>query len=162
MLKDILKGSFIGHPLHPLLVHLPIGFWLASLIFDIIAMAGGNAGLGTAALYLIGFGILGALLAAPAGLADFLDIPGGTQARRIALSHGLLNVLILGLYFLNFFMRGGFSPYKPITGAELALNCISIGLLLVSGYLGGTLVFHHGVGLKPEKSTPGDQIRRVA
>ncbi len=148
------------HPLHPVLVHLPIGFWIGSLIFDIIYMATGNSAMSLASIYLIGFGIAGAALAAPAGLAEFVDIPPNTLPKRIGLAHGSLNVLILALYVLNFFMRGGFYPSPTVTGTELILNVISIGLLVVSGYMGGLLVFQHGVGVRAESSR--DNIRRVA
>jgi uncharacterized membrane protein len=168
MIKNILQGRFMRHPLHPVLVHLPIGFWIASLIFDIIYTATGNTALSTASQYAIGIGIVGALLAAPAGWAELVDIPKATVTRRIALTHATLNIFVIALYVLNFFMRGGFrgGPIFAVTGTEVILNAISVGNLMVSGYLGGTLVYQHGVGIRPEHVAgarpSGEEFREVA
>src|SRR5437667_9812970 len=75
MLKDFLQGKWLGHPLHPALVHVPLGSFTAALLFDVLSRVGvgGNAMVQTS-FYCIAVGVIVALLAAPAGLADWLDI----------------------------------------------------------------------------------------
>jgi uncharacterized membrane protein len=141
------------HPIHPLLVHLPVGLWVGSLILDIFYRATGDGGFAAASFYAIGIGIVGAILAAAAGLVELVKIPRNTLPMRIGLTHASLNVVVLSLYVLSFFLRGDFQagPNLFVTIPQLVLNFISIGILGISGYLGGTLVYQHGIGLRPSE-----------
>src|SRR5947209_17910258 len=77
-----------GHPLHPILVTIPIGAWVTSLVLDIGSRASDqSAGLARSAYWAVGVGVAGALLAAAFGLLDLLTIPRGTKAFRVALTH---------------------------------------------------------------------------
>src|SRR4051794_1271042 len=89
--RSPLAGSY-GHPTHPIAVTIPIGAWVASLIFDIASHAADHgAAFSRGAFWLIGIGIVGALLAAATGFLDLLAIPSGTKAFRTALTHMTLN-----------------------------------------------------------------------
>src|SRR5687768_6289933 len=102
-----LAGPY-GHPFHPILVTVPIGAWVASLVFDIASKSvADGAALGRAAWWLIGLGILGAAAAAVFGLLDYLTIPGGTPAKRTATLHLVLNVATLALFASSFAIRRG-------------------------------------------------------
>src|SRR3954452_12970297 len=91
-----------GHPFHPILVTIPIGAWVGSLIFDIATRAGdGSSALTEASYWLIGIGILGALLAAIFGLMDLLRIPRATRALRTGLTHMALNLTVVALFIVN-------------------------------------------------------------
>ena len=105
MLKEFLQGRALNHPLHPLLVHLPVGLWVANLIFDIMYMSTGNPGYAVTAFYCLTLGIIGAVFAAITGIADYLEIESGTLPKRIATYHLLLNVFVVCLYVVNFFLR---------------------------------------------------------
>src|SRR3954454_620563 len=122
-----------GHPFHPILVTIPIGCWVGSLIFDIATRAGdGSRALTEASYWLIGIGILGALLAAVFGLMDLLRIPRGTRALRTGLTHMALNLTVVALFIVNFFWRhGGYYEDSRVRGGQLALSAIAIGLLLI-------------------------------
>src|SRR5215211_7773807 len=78
-----------GHPFHPILVTIPIGAWVSSLVFDIATRANsdGSRSLVDASYWLIGIGLLGALLAAVFGLLDLFTIPRGTRAFSFGLVH---------------------------------------------------------------------------
>ena len=82
-----------GHPFHPIFVTVPIGAWVCSLLFDIVSKAGADdaAALTTASYWLIGIGIVGAVLAAVFGLMDLMRLPRGTAALRWGLIHMTLN-----------------------------------------------------------------------
>src|SRR5919202_7002436 len=96
-LSPMLAGPY-GHPFHPILVTIPIGAWLCSLVFDIASRVGPRPGFADGARWLIAIGILGALAAATVGFLDFLGIPAGTKAYRTALTHMTLNVAVTVAY----------------------------------------------------------------
>src|SRR5688500_7066589 len=104
MFKALLQGKPFGHPLHPALVHFPIGLFVLSLALDIASYLklGTNDLLG-ASRYTIGLGLIMGLLAAAAGLADRSDIRRDHPARKTANVHMLLNLTALGLFAINFF-----------------------------------------------------------
>ena len=92
-------------PMHPLLVHLPVGLWVASLAFDVIYLATARSTFAVSSFYCIGAGIIGALLAAPFGLIDYLKIPPYTVPKKLATQHLMLNLTALAFYILNFVLR---------------------------------------------------------
>ncbi|MGZ3707741.1 MAG: DUF2231 domain-containing protein [Bdellovibrionota bacterium] len=158
MLKEILQGRFMRHPLHPLLVHLPVGLWICSLIMDIVFLTSGSASWATASFYTMGIGLAGVVLAVPAGLADYLDIPSNTRVKQIATTHMLMNFGVFALYVANLILRMG---SQIVTGPELLISLASVALLGVSGYFGGLLVYQYGIGHRPERREP-ETLRRVA
>jgi uncharacterized membrane protein len=144
-----------GHPFHPILVTIPIGAWVASLIFDIAGKANsaGARSLVDASYWLIAIGILGALVAALFGFMDLLTIPRRTRALRVGLSHMVLNLAIVGLFIGDFFWRhSDYTTAYQVTSGQLALSAVAIGLLLVSGWLGGMLAYRYGVRVADEVS----------
>src|SRR3954449_10227000 len=91
-----------GHPFHPLLVTVPIGAWISSLVFDIVShSANEKAVFAKGAYWLIVIGIVGAAVAALFGLLDLLTIPRGTQAFRNGLTHMTLNVIVLAIFAVS-------------------------------------------------------------
>src|SRR4051812_43054645 len=85
--SPVLAGPY-GHPFHPMLVTVPIGAWVCSLVLDVAShVADAGPALAVASRWLIGIGVLGALAAATVGFLDFFGIPSGTVAHRTALTH---------------------------------------------------------------------------
>ena len=161
MLKDFLQGRPFGHPLHPILVHLPIGLFLLSFIFDI---AGKFAGAGeraesfiVPAYYTMSAGVFFALLAAMPGLADFTSIRRDHPALRTAIWHMTLNVSVVVLYIVNLAIRR--RTHDPFAGrienTPLALSLVAIALLSISGYLGGKMVYDDGIGVGRHRRKKG-------
>ncbi len=137
-------ASIAGHPIHPMLVPIPIGLWIFSLVCDLIHAGGSsNPAWTTVALYTIGGGIVGALLAAVPGLIDLLSLPPGP--RRTALIHMAINLTVVALYVINLWMRLR-TPEQP--GNLVWLSIIAIGLLVISGWLGGKMVYVHGIAVE--------------
>ena len=133
-LKDLLSGTRLGHPMHPLLVAVPIGSWVGASVLD--ATPGDNA---AAARRLVGLGVLAALPAAAAGLSDWSDTAGAEQ--RVGALHAGLNVAALALYTGSWWCRR--EPTR--TGAALAAaGSVVLG---AAGYLGGHLAYALGVGI---------------
>ncbi len=145
-------ASVARHPIHPMLVPIPIGLWLFSLVADLIHAGGStNPAWTTVAFYCMGGGIVGALAAAVPGLIDLLSLPPGP--RRTAITHMSINLTVVVLYVVNFWMR---MPAPENPGKLVWLSLISIGLLTISGWLGGKMVYEHGIAV----DTPPANLRR--
>jgi uncharacterized membrane protein len=137
-----------GHPLHPLVVTVPIGAWLAAVIFDIVAFAGDDpAAFTIGARWLYGIGVLGAVVAAVLGLLDFTRLTPGTRARRIATIHLVLNLVAVAIFAAAWLVHVGSDEPSAV---GLVLGLIGLCGLAVSGFLGGELVFRHGVRVTDE------------
>ncbi|MGC5076098.1 DUF2231 domain-containing protein [Agrococcus sp. DT81.2] len=147
--RTVLAGPY-GHPFHPILVTIPIGAWIASIVFDVLAIfAEDPSGLLFGAQVLIAIGVVGAVLAAVVGLLDYSVIPSGTRAKRMALAHMVLNLTAVVIFAVSWMVRANHGHDSVIAvGVVLSLA----GLLLVgaSGYLGGELAYRFGVRVADE------------
>jgi uncharacterized membrane protein len=133
-----------------MIVPFPIGLWIFSLIADLIHAGGSaNPAWTTIALYTMGAGIIGALLAAVPGLIDLLSLPEGP--RSTAIKHMALNLTIVVLYIINFWSRLS-APENP--GKLVWLSLISIVLLVISGWLGGKMVYEQAVAVDTASEPP--------
>ncbi|MFE9322221.1 DUF2231 domain-containing protein [Nocardia sp. NPDC052278] len=148
-----LAGPY-GHPFHPILVTVPIGAWVASIVFDIAShVVDDPAFPAHAAEWLIAIGVLGALAAAMVGFLDLFAIPTGTPAFRTGLVHMSLNLAVTIAYALNFWWRSsGNGPRGVVPAGPLALSILTLAALAVSGYLGGKLAYRYGVRVADEKT----------
>jgi uncharacterized membrane protein len=138
--------AIAGHPLHPLLVPLPIGFLVGALLTDLAYWQTAWAGFAYFSAWLIGAGIVTALLAAAAGFTDFVGEPR-IRALRKAWWHMGGNLLAVVLSIVNFalHMRDGAAAVLP---AGLTLSAIVVVLLAFNGWMGGEMVFRHRVGVR--------------
>ncbi|MFI9251836.1 DUF2231 domain-containing protein [Streptomyces sp. NPDC053069] len=148
-----LAGPY-GHPFHPILVTVPIGAWVTSLVFDIASHAVHRPGFLTqSSEWLIAVGVIGALLAAMVGFLDLFAIPSGTPAFRTALVHMTLNLLVTAAYVVNFLWRYGDHTGGGSVGiGRLVLSALSVAALGVSGFLGGKLAYRYGVRVADEST----------
>jgi uncharacterized membrane protein len=139
------KIKFVRHPLHPMLIVFPLGLLATAVAFDIVALASGNYEWFNISFLIMGVGILGGLLAALPGLADWVAIPKNTRAKAIGLWHGGGNVVVLILFAISWFIRRERAEV-PNTGA-LVLSFFALALSLITAWLGGELVDRLGVGV---------------
>lgn len=146
-----LAGPY-GHPLHPALVAVPIGAWVASLVFDIAAQFVNEPDfLARGSQLLILIGVLGALAAASLGFLDFFGIPSGTPAHRTALLHMIVNLSVTAAYALNLWWRyASDAGSTEVSVGQLVLSVVSIVALGFSGFLGGKLAYRYGVRVADE------------
>ena len=139
-------ASIAGHPIHPMLVPIAIGGFLLSFAFDVVCWATGAAPpnvYNQVAYYTMLGGIVGALAAAIFGFVDFLSIPQG-NIKGTALKHMLINLTVVVLYIINAWMR---HRYPQDLGVPMTLSVIGVLMLVISGWLGGKLVYEAGVGV---------------
>ena len=141
----------LGHPVHPMLIVFPVGLLAATVIFDLVYLLTGAAEFATVAFWVLAGGLLGGALAAVFGLLDWMRIPRPTRARRVGAMHGAGNVVVMVLFALSFVLRLGDPAYLPSVAAVL-LGLGGIGLALVTAWLGGELVYRHGVGVDADAS----------
>jgi uncharacterized membrane protein len=147
-----LAGPY-GHPFHPMLVTLPIGAWVSSLVLDIGSKIVDDPGpLVRGAYWLIAIGIVGAVVAAAFGLMDLVTIPRRTRAFAIGLAHMSLNLTVVVVFGVNFFVRGGNGFALSTRAFPLALSLVAVALLAASGWLGGMLAYSFGVRVADEAS----------
>jgi len=140
------KASVQGHPIHPMLVGFPIALWVAGFIFDLISARGSNTGLWAAGFYSIIAGCVMAVLAAVAGVVDWLyTVPPESSAKNRGAIHGGLNSLALLLFIYVAYRLG--SPSSEPDGLTLLLMGIGVVIIAVSGWLGGTLVYRNQIGV---------------
>lgn len=163
MMNDLLEGKPLGHPLHPLLVHLPIGLWLLSLLFDFSTLLiEPNNVFVRAAFYTMLFGLVMALIAALPGLADRADIRDDHPAKRMANTHMVLNLTAVSFYTLSLILRYGALGAEEVPLAPFFLALVGMGLVSYSGFLGGVLVYGEGIGVgrhRRHSDTPQVTIR---
>jgi nitrite reductase/ring-hydroxylating ferredoxin subunit/uncharacterized membrane protein len=135
-LKDLLSGTWLGHPLHPVLTDVVVGAWTSSLLLDLVP----GRRTRKASDRLVDAGILAAAPTALAGLSDWTDTWGRT--RRVGLVHASANVVALYLYVSSSLAR---KRGRRLRGRWLSAT--GFGMVTIAAYLGGHLSFGKGVGV---------------
>ena len=136
-------NQWAGHPLHPVVIPVPIGAWVVSAWLDARSAATGDARDEHAADVSLRVGMAGAVAAAVTGMAQYVDTRGA--ARRETTVHAALNTVALGLYAASWAART--KDRRPL-GRKLAAAGLAVAGL--SGYLGGDISYRHGVGVRPQ------------
>ncbi len=150
-IKNILHGTWLEHPLHPVLTDLPIGSWTAALVFDIFGSDNGDRKLAAGADAAVAIGLAGAAGSAVTGLTDWQHVDG--PARRIGLMHGLLNIGAFTLYTISLLLR-----LSGSRSSGRAMSLLGYTTASAAAYLGGEMVYGQKIGvdhanrkqLKPE------------
>jgi nitrite reductase/ring-hydroxylating ferredoxin subunit/uncharacterized membrane protein len=132
-LRSLLHGTWLGHPLHPLLTDVPIGGLTVALVLDLLGIYDG-------ANWATYIGFAGLILAALAGFVD-LDETGG-KARQYGGVHASLMLVAMAFYVFSLAVRLGVAPGSPVHATVTA----ALGYLFVvmGAYIGGDLVFTLG------------------
>jgi nitrite reductase/ring-hydroxylating ferredoxin subunit/uncharacterized membrane protein len=132
----VVSGTWLGHPLHPVLTDLPIGCWTSAFALDFVAPRSGQR----AARFFVGAGVVAALPTAVTGLADWADTVGET--RRIGAFHAVLNLTATACFALSWLAR---RRGHHVRGVLLS----SVGSAVATGgaALGGHLVYRTGTGV---------------
>lgn len=147
-MKRFFEGAWLGHPLHPLLVGLPVSLWPAAFVLDLLTLLGigGNPLVKTAFLAVL----VGVLAAAPAALAGILDWSGVRREKpawRLGLIHLILNAGATVLAISSLVMRIPGLGVDRVDGLPILLIGGVTLLVATSSYLGGRMVYEYGVGV---------------
>lgn len=134
--KDLLSGTLVGQPLHPVETDLVIGAWINSFIFDLLPGRFSRQ----AADRLIELGILSAVPTVLSGLSDWADVRDAR--RRVGLVHASANVTSVSLYVASAVAR-----QRGARGAGRVLSLGGLGVSMIAAALGGHLIYQMGVGI---------------
>jgi nitrite reductase/ring-hydroxylating ferredoxin subunit/uncharacterized membrane protein len=141
-IKDALSGTWLGHPLHPVLTDVVIGSFVSASLLDALDLVTGDDDGALAAERLIGIGIAAYGPTAAAGINDWADTElADGRARRVGLVHATTNATALSLYGASLAARRAGDD-----GRGRALSLAGAAALVVGGYLGGHLSFVQAVG----------------
>lgn len=136
VLRDLLTGRFLGHPVHPAGVVIPMSCWIGGTLVDVL----GGPQMGAAAQRLIGLGTLAAVPVAVSGAADWLDTRGAEQ--RVGIVHAVANDAAFTMFALSWWQR---RRGRRTSGVALALAGTAV--MGAAAYLGGHLAYRRGVGV---------------
>ena len=139
----------MDHPIHPMLIPFPFAFLSGAAAFDLAALTRGSHTLGQTAAHLRAAGLVSALMAAVPGLIDYLTTVPEGRPRDTATKHLLSNLSALACFTAATLSHQG----RPNTGT-IALEVVGTVLLSIGGWLGGSLSYHHQIGVDPEE-VPG-------
>ena len=147
-------ASIAGHPIHPMLIPFPVAFFVATLVCDAVFWGTGNPAWATAGMWLLGAGIVMALLAALAGLTDVIG-DGRVRALNDAWLHAGGNIVIVLVQIYNWYARysEGAAAVVPM---GFILSLIVVLGLLFTGWKGWEMVYRHRVGVADE-TAPREQ-----
>ena len=140
-LRDTLHGVWLGHPLHPMLVQVPVGAFVSAGVLDLVRGSERSADL------LIATGVASALPSAAAGLADWSEMH--EQQQRVGIVHAGVNLLALTAYGASLLARG--RGNRPV---GKALGLLGLGLIGTGGYLGGHLAYRQAAGANHAEEVP--------
>jgi uncharacterized membrane protein len=130
-----------------MIVPIPIGLWVFSLVSDIIyAARWGGPVWNDIAFYTMVGGVIGALLAAIPGFIDYLSIRE-TKTKSTGTKHMILNLSVVALYIVNILIRTNGEPTMTL---PIVLSVVAVGALIYSGWLGGDMVYEHGMAVELE------------
>jgi len=144
-------AQIAGHPIHPMLIPFPVAFFVATFVCDLVFWQTANAAWATAAIWLLGIGLIMAALAAVVGLTDLL---GDAQIRALndAWWHAGGNVIMVLIELYNWYAR-----YAEGTGAVvpkgLILSLIAVCIMLFTGWKGWEMVYRYRVGVADAAET---------
>ncbi|WP_405444781.1 Rieske (2Fe-2S) protein [Streptomyces achromogenes] len=139
--RDLLHGSWLGHPVHPLLVQVPVGSWLSAAVLDLRPGRAREAG------SLIAVGLAAAAPAALAGAVDWAELHRRQQ--RVGLVHALANTAAVGLYAASLACR-----VKGRTKAGRGLGFLGLTAVATGGLLGGHLAYRQAAGANHAEEVP--------
>lgn len=134
-LKDALAGTWLGHPLHPAIVDVPLGLWTASLALDV-------TGHDEAADLTLGLGLVSAIAASATGVAQWQDAAYEVRPRRLGALHAGLNSAATVVYLGSLVAR-----WQGKRGTGQALALAGYGIAAFSAWLGGDLAYDLGIGV---------------
>jgi uncharacterized membrane protein len=143
------RASIGGHPIHPALIPFPIGLLVFSVVADLIYLWRGNTvWKDYVAFYTLLGGIIGGAAAAIPGLIDWATLTD-RAAVKVANWHARVNVITLFIFAVSFYLRttSGAAWIVNMPMLPLILSLVGVIGLTIGGWLGGELVFHHGVAV---------------
>jgi nitrite reductase/ring-hydroxylating ferredoxin subunit/uncharacterized membrane protein len=146
-MANFLHGTWLGHPLHPVLTDIPIGAWMVAMAFDTLEAASGREDLGAGADTAVALGLGASLATAAAGLTDWHRLRG--RGRRVGLVHAALNVATTTLYAASLALRK-----SRLRGPGRLFAFAGFATLMAGAYVGADLVYANRIGVDHTLDAP--------
>jgi nitrite reductase/ring-hydroxylating ferredoxin subunit/uncharacterized membrane protein len=150
--RNFLHGTWLGHPLHPVITDVPLGAWTTAAVLDLYEFASGQEKFSSGADMAVGIGLIGAAGAAIAGLNDWQFT--NDKPKRVGAMHALFNLSATGFYVASWLQRR-----RGNRGSGISTGLIGFALSMAGAWLGGHLVYQEKIGVNhaPEE-LPGKFI----
>lgn len=146
-------AHFKGHSIHPMIIPFPIAFFTGTFISDLLFLFTDNSNFFITASYLNIAGVVFALLAAVPGVIDFFyTVPPKSSGKKRAAKHGIINIIVVVIFIVAYILRKGENPDLIVLSV---LGLTGVSGLIVSGWMGGTLVYRNQIGVDPRTANAG-------
>ncbi|TXS49181.1 Rieske (2Fe-2S) protein [Streptomyces sp. t39] len=139
--RDVLHGRWLGHPVHPLMVQVPVGTWFSAAVLDLLP------GQRRAASALIGVGLAAAAPAAAAGWVDWAELQ--RRQMRVGLVHAAANITGVWLYTGSLVARS-----RGRTTLGKALGFAGLAAVSLGGAIGGHMAYRQASGANHAEAVP--------
>ena len=155
LLKTLLNGTWLGHPLHPVITDVPIAAWMFTALFDILWLVAPATfpWAARAAEATVLLGLAAALAAVVTGMTDWSDTYG--RERSIGFLHGLFNLIATTLYAVSTWLRFTSPSGEHVVAAVLGF--VGFAVVTYAAFLGGDMVFTHGTGVNHSAWEPAGE-----
>lgn len=134
------------HPLHPALVHFPIGLWFATIPWNLLGWARPDPVWWQLGYWCLALGLLAAVPALITGLVDYLALPSDQAAADTATAHMMVMMSATAAFGASWLLRAQAGAHAAPSVWVLACDVTGVALLAAGGWFGGTLVYRHRVG----------------
>lgn len=148
MWKNIIKGRFLGHPIHPMLVHFPTALFTAGFLFDLAGLWLDESRFFAASFYVIVLGLAFGLAAGIFGMIDYMKLGDRPEAFRTASRHAGIQLAVLTTFGIVAGLKYRLYPDLACPDmVELTVMGAALVMMFVGNYYGGELVFTHKMGM---------------
>ncbi len=137
------RASVHNHPIHPMLIVFPLGLWVFSVVCYAVFLATGVPVWRIVSLYSMGGGVVGGILAAVPGIVDFLTL-SQSRVLTIAMTHMICNTVALTIFTISLVLAVFWEGHTLVPFILSLFGLLAMG---IGGWLGGSLVYEHGVGV---------------
>jgi uncharacterized membrane protein len=163
MADDLTRGvrsraAIMGHPIHPMIVPFPIAFLVGTLVSDFVFASNGDPFWAMMSKWLLVGALVMAAVAAVLGLTDFASIKRAREG-SVGWLHMGGNVIAVLLSLFSLIHRWN-DPVVGVMPTGLTISVIVTGILLVTGWLGGELVFRYKIGVVENPNTASRDTRK--
>lgn len=150
------RAALKGHPIHPMLIPLPIGLLTAVAVTDIGYWIDGGRGWALASAWLLAAMVLAGTLAGAAGLTDYLSVQK-IREHSVSKKHGIGNGVILTLMLVNLLIRLP-DAEAAVLPWGLVLTLVGLAGISYTGWLGGEMSYKHMFGVNPDQLSPDSPL----
>jgi len=142
----MLRARIAGHPLHPALVHFPLALWMVAILWDLVGWRQADPLWWRMGYWCLALGLVASLPALITGLLDYFALRADEPGVNAATAHMMVMMSATAAFGASWIMRAQAGAAVAPSAWAFALALVGAALVAVGGWLGGTLVYRHGIG----------------